>query len=122
MPSKLLFVYNAKSGRWNGYLDAAHKLLSPNTYACKLCALTYGILTENERWKAFREKTDIPMEFLHTDEFAKNYPALAGQNFQFPCVLKEMEDHTFTEFISAENFEKIDSVETLIKLVLEENP
>jgi hypothetical protein len=121
MPSKLLFVYNAKSGRWNGYLDAAHKLLSPATYACKLCALTYGILTENEQWKAFRENSDISMEFLHTDEFTKNYPSLAAQNFTFPCVLKETKTHTFSEFITAENFEKIDSVEALIKLVSEEN-
>jgi hypothetical protein len=40
---KLLFVYNADSGLAAALFDSAHKLLSPQTYACNLCALTHGL-------------------------------------------------------------------------------
>ena len=35
----LVFVYNADSGVFNALADAAHKIFSPRTYACNLCAL-----------------------------------------------------------------------------------
>jgi hypothetical protein len=36
----LVFVYNADSGVFNTLSDIAHKIFSPETYACNLCALT----------------------------------------------------------------------------------
>ncbi|MEX0288178.1 MAG: GTPase, partial [Flavobacteriaceae bacterium] len=66
---KLLFIYNANSGLGNMLLDGAHKILSPSTYECKLCDITYGAFTERKIWKAFRKESGIEMEFLHKDEF-----------------------------------------------------
>ena len=43
-PSGLLFVYNADGGVVERTLDYLHKLTSPATYSCSLCALTYGAL------------------------------------------------------------------------------
>ncbi len=40
----LVFVYNANSGLLNALLDMGHKVVSPRTYPCSLCALTYGSL------------------------------------------------------------------------------
>ena len=40
----LILVYNADSGFFNALADSAHKLLSPSTYDCRLCALTYGAI------------------------------------------------------------------------------
>jgi hypothetical protein len=38
---ELLFVYNADAGLVTGLLDTLHKVLSPSTYSCSLCAITY---------------------------------------------------------------------------------
>jgi len=53
--SKLIFVYNANSGAINALLDSAHKIISPQTYDCKLCELTYGVFKEDEEWLRFLE-------------------------------------------------------------------
>jgi len=37
---RLLFVYNADTGRFNRLADAAHKVLSPQAYQCVLCKVT----------------------------------------------------------------------------------
>ena len=37
----LVVVYNAKSGGLNAVLDYVHKMVSPKTYNCNLCKLTY---------------------------------------------------------------------------------
>lgn len=34
-------------------LDAAHKLISPATYSCSLCALTYGAVSMKRSWAAW---------------------------------------------------------------------
>ncbi len=38
----LVFVYNADSGLFNTVTGMAHKIFSPGTYECNLCALTYS--------------------------------------------------------------------------------
>ncbi|QCW99040.1 GTPase [Aggregatimonas sangjinii] len=88
---KLIFVYNADSGLRNLLVDGAHKILSPATYVCSLCDLTYGAFTENRAWKKFRKESDVAMVFLHKDEFAKQYKSKFGHKFTFPIVLNETE-------------------------------
>ncbi|HEX8116313.1 MAG TPA: hypothetical protein VF521_03510 [Pyrinomonadaceae bacterium] len=73
----LVFVYNAKSGVFNALADAAHKIFSPQTYACNLCALTHTAVGMRKEWKQFLEKLDSPLEFLHADELEERY-GLAG--------------------------------------------
>ena len=69
----LVFVYNADSGVFNTMADAAHKIFSPRTYACNLCALTYGAVSMRGEWKQFLEGLGRPLEFLHADELASRY-------------------------------------------------
>ena len=40
---KFIFIYNAKGGRWNSTLDLVHKYVSPSTYKCSLCKITFNI-------------------------------------------------------------------------------
>ena len=70
----LLFVYNADSGLFNTMADIGHKLLSPETYACDLCALTHGYFSEKRQWREFVESLGPECEFLHRDQFRKCYP------------------------------------------------
>ena len=69
----LVFVYNADSGVFNALADAAHKIFSPRTYACNLCALTHGAVRMRGEWRKFLEGLGRPLEFLHADELRSRH-------------------------------------------------
>ena len=58
----LVFVYNADSGLFNAVSDAAHKIFSPRTYQCNLCALTHSAIGMRREWKQFLDSLDVPLE------------------------------------------------------------
>lgn len=117
---KLVFIYNADSGLRNVILDSAHKILSPDTYACSLCDITFGAFTENSVWKKFRKETNLDMEFLHKDEFSKAYASKFGHKFTFPIVLAES-NSGLEVFIKTEELNDLENSEALITLVQERN-
>jgi hypothetical protein len=84
----LLFIYNANSGKLNALFGVGHKLISPSTYKCNLCALTFDTFSENNIWKSFREESEIAMEFFHIDEFEKEFPE---EKFEYPNYFKKRE-------------------------------
>ncbi len=71
----VLFVYNADSGLANALLDIGHKLVSPATYGCNLCALSHGLLAPRAEWTRFVATLPYPAEFLHRDEFRRRFGA-----------------------------------------------
>ena len=75
MKPALVFVYNADSGLFNAVADAAHKIFSPRTYQCNLCALTHSALGMRREWRRFLEGLGVPLEFLHADEWRARYGA-----------------------------------------------
>lgn len=111
---KLLFVYNATSGSIQALLDSAHKLLRPKTYDCKLCEVTFGVFTEKELWKNFRETSEIDMVFLHKDEFLKQYRSKWLPKYNFPIVLVEGKE-ALEIFMTPEDFEEIETASDLIR-------
>ncbi len=108
-------MYNAKSDFWNKYLDVAHKIISPSSYSCDLCSLTYGNFSEKKAWKAFRENTDYDFVFMYKDEFLKKY-SLKEEAFKFPVIL-EKEKEAPRLFLDVEALSKLHSVEELIKIL-----
>lgn len=74
MPQRLLFVYNADGGLLAGLKDVFHKILSPSTYPCSLCAITYGARSMRPEWREFIKVLPVPVDFLHRDEFIRDYP------------------------------------------------
>lgn len=72
-----LFVYNADGNMSSKWIDAAHKLISPQTYACHLCSITHGTFREKKAWKAFRESHEHEFQFIYKDQFLKRYPMLS---------------------------------------------
>jgi len=70
---KLIFVYNADSGLLNAMKDWAHKIVSPKTYPCSLCALTYDNLGMRHPWREFVKELEYEVEFLHRDELEEQY-------------------------------------------------
>ena len=75
----LLFVYNADSGLFNLVTDIAHKIFSPQTYACQLCSITHGNLTMREEWRAFIDELPLECEFMHRDEFLKAHSSVQDE-------------------------------------------
>ena len=64
----MIFVYNADSGVFNLAADIAHKIFSPQTYACNLCAITHSTFGIRNEWRDYLKTLKIPFKFLHADE------------------------------------------------------
>lgn len=90
--SKLIFVYNADSGIFNLLTDIAHKALSPQTYACNLCAITHSNFGMKKEWKEYLESLDVELEFLHADEFKQKY---SFGKVALPAIFREDNDSLF---------------------------
>lgn len=73
MSYTLIFVYNANGDLFSKMSDFAHKILSPSTYACSLCALTYDNFGIKNEWANFLQQLNLEQGFYHKDEFIKKY-------------------------------------------------
>ena len=112
---KLLFVYNADSGVLNFLKDAAHKIFSPSTYPCSLCAITYTP-TGLPRWRRFIKTLPWPVEFLHKDELADQYGAVAV-DVELPAAFL-WEDGELTPWIDSAEMNSYKSLDELMMEVL----
>lgn len=109
MSDQILFIYNADSGALNLAIDFAHKILSPTTYNCQLCNLTYGLLKEKRIWKEFRDSTKKELLFLYKDEFELDYK----EHFEYPVILRKNEDE-LEVLMSRKEINGIDNVSELV--------
>jgi hypothetical protein len=108
----LIFVYNADSTLYAQLTDAAHKLLSPETYQCNLCKITYSAVSMKQEWKEYLQTLPFKFHFMHRDEFHEKFPTL--QRVSLPAVfLKDAEK--VSVFLSAEELNEQSSIGDLIK-------
>lgn len=99
-------------------MDSMHKVFSPTTYDCKLCDITFGVISENRTWKKFRKQSTDQMIFLHKDEFAKKYASKFGYKFEFPIVL--IETHNGLEvLVSTQELNAMKTAHGLVRLLKE---
>ncbi len=108
----LVFVYNADAGRLNALLDTAHKILSPATYHCRLCELSYGLFKENAEWQKFRQSLSEPVRFLHRDEFQNQFNRVLSE---YPGLLR-VERHGQTLLLNAKQINACQTTTDLIRL------
>ena len=64
----LVFIYNADGGLLNGIMDSVHKTVSPATYSCSLCAMTYGVFAMSAKWREWLKALPVATEFYHRDD------------------------------------------------------
>jgi len=114
MKPQLLFVYNADSGLFNTATDIAHKILSPETYACQLCALTHGHFSIRKEWVSFLETLAADCEFLHRDEFMQRYPA--NRNCELPAIFRKTSS-ALTPLVDAATLRQVDSLDELTHIL-----
>jgi hypothetical protein len=115
MKPTLIFVYNAESGFFNTLSDAAHKIFSPQTYACRLCSLTHSSLGMRGEWKQFVEGLSRPVEFLHADEFARKYGARGAA---LPAVFT-VDEGGLKELVGESEINACGRLDELKRLILE---
>jgi hypothetical protein len=112
----LVFVYNADGGAVNVVRDLWHRVTSPSTYPCSLCRITYGPAGMRREWHQFTDELDVPVTFLHRDEFRTTYGVGATMGIDLPVALLERNGR-LVPIVSAAEFGRAESVEDLRTLV-----
>ena len=109
---ELIFIYNAKSGVVNELIDFAHKIVSPETYDCNLCAISYGAFSMKKKWSTYIETLPFKSTFTYKDKFSKN----GYNNIKFPSIFIRS-NKKLDEIISATEINEIKNLDQLIGLL-----
>ena len=106
----LIFVYNARSGVFNTLIDYFHKMISPSTYECSLCSLTYNNYGRVRVWKQFIQSLNIPVAFKYSDHLSE-----IGMDKQtkLPVVINT----DLSLVASAEEINQCKTISALIELI-----
>jgi hypothetical protein len=113
---KVVFVYNADAGLFSTVSDFAHKVISPDTYSCNLCKITYGNFTMEKDWKDFLNSLDCQKEFLHRNEFRQKYPQFKDVNL--PCIFIS-DRGQMNPIVSAEEINSVRDIGALKNLLVQ---
>jgi hypothetical protein len=106
---RLIFIYNADGGIAQGILDSIHKTLSPSTYPCSLCAITYGAFAMDRRWRDWLKALPVPSDFYHKDDSPYREVAL-------PIVLADRGGRV-EMLVSAQELDTLADVDSLIAML-----
>ena len=109
---ELLFIYNAKSGFINELVDFAHKIISPETYDCNLCSITYGSFRMEKRWTDYIQSLPINSVFTYQDKLYDNKLI----NVKLPSIFLRYGTE-LKELISSGEINKLNELQQLIKIL-----
>ncbi len=117
--NRLVFVYNANAGLLAGALDSLHKMLSPATYPCSLCAITYGSFTMDRRWRDWLRTLPIATEFYHRPDFRAAFPHAADWPLPLVAIADDNVAHNagLRPLIDAATLDGLTGVDPLIALL-----
>jgi len=110
---EIIFVYNAKSDIFSTLSDFAHKVLSPSTYPCSLCQLTYGNVGIHKQWASFLETLPYPKSFLHKDEAFQIDADYVRQSL--PIILTKNNKGEIQTVLNAVELNQLTSLDDLIE-------
>ena len=107
-----IFIYNAKGGKWNSTIDLVHKYISPHTYKCSLCKITFNVGMK-KKWKKFIENSPHSFIFLHKEDLVEHN--LKRFEKELPLCL-EKENGEYDIVITATKMKKLKNEDELILL------
>ena len=110
--SELIFIYNAKSGMVNEFLDFAHKIVSPSTYNCNLCALSYGNFTMKKKWSDYISSLPVRSTFTYKDKVSE----YGYNNIELPSIIFRNGSRSKV-IISSEEINKLKKIDQLINIL-----
>ena len=113
---ELIFIYNAKSGLVNEMIDFAHKIVSPETYDCNLCAISYGTFTKKKKWSNYINSLPIKSTFTYKDKISALKKELSS--LRFPTIIIR-DGVQLNEIISRNEINSIKNLNQLISLLNE---
>lgn len=111
--AELIFVYNASSSIFSQLTDYAHKIISPETYSCNLCKITYDNLGMKSKWKTFIKSLNLNVTFLHKDELKSRYPEFSKSKLPM-AFLKQ--NNKVSQLISAKEINSVKTLDGLMEL------
>ena len=94
-------------------LDFAHKIISPNTYQCNLCSLTYGNFGIKKEWQDFLNTIQMETKFMYANQYQQLFP---NQNQTFPAIFL-VQNNQWKSLISPKDFEDLQTLQQLIQLL-----
>ena len=109
---ELIFIYNAKSGLVNELVDFAHRIISPKTYDCNLCFITYGAFKMEKRWSDYIQSLPLKSNFIYEDELSNNNL----EKVNLPAIFLR-NDTELVELISAIEINNLKDFHTLIEIL-----
>ncbi|MDX1581553.1 MAG: hypothetical protein R3360_08015, partial [Alphaproteobacteria bacterium] len=110
---KFLIVYNADGGLFNMVADGIHKVVSPDTYPCSLCAVSYGLVSMHTPWRKYLKSLSYEVVFHHKDDFAEAYP---GHEIALPAILVRKAGAMPEVLIGKDELDALEDVNELIAL------
>ena len=110
--SELIFIYNSKSGLVNEFLDFAHKIVSPSTYNCNLCALSYGNFTMKKKWSDYISSLPVRSTFTYKDKVSE----YGYDNIKLPSIIFQDKSKSKV-IISSEEINKLKKIDQLINIL-----
>ena len=110
--SELIFVYNTKSGMVNEFLDFAHKIVSPSTYNCNLCAISYGNFTMKKKWSDYISSLPVRSTFTYKDKVSE----YGYDNIKLPSIIFQDKSKSKV-IISSEEINKLKKIDQLINIL-----
>ena len=113
---QLIFIYNAKSGFIHSVMDYVHKFVSPETYSCNLCKLTYYNSGKKDKWAAYLNTLPFEVKFFYKDNIHKDQFDFQYRGVTLPSVFLIVQDETIN-LITSDEINKIKEVEDLIKIL-----
>ena len=106
----LVFVYNARSGVFNALIDYFHKVISPSTYECSLCSLTYNNYGQVKAWKQFIQSLNIPIYFKYSDHLSE---IGLDKETKLPIVVNT----DLNVVVSSEEINQCQTIDALIEVI-----
>lgn len=110
--SELIFIYNAKSGIVNEFLDFARKIVSPSTYNCNLCAISYGNFTMKKKWSDYISSLPVRSTFTYKDKVSE----YGYNNIELPSIIFRNGSRSKV-IISSEEINKLKKIDQLINIL-----
>ena len=113
---QLIFIYNAKSGLVNSIFDYVNKFVSPQTYSCNLCLITYDNMGKKDEWSNYLKSLSIEVIFAYKNNIKNYIKSFKSTNENLPCAYLLNKDG-FKLFISNKEMNNVKNLSELIELV-----
>ena len=110
----IIFVYNENSDAFSIVSGYFHKVISPQTYECRLCKFTHHHFGLKQEWKSFIGNLPFQFEFLNKDQFIEKHK---NTEASFPGIFLK-KDNELHLLVSANEIDACQSSGDLKKLLL----